>query len=567
MSKMITQQMDIFSLLSMADELFPLEQQETEYVEENYSSYLQREERILSLLREKEKARKPFVRDEFLDGVNYKSYSQKTSYKERYAYLTKRSKSFLKDSLLNLCAAEYKNDTLQKVFPYGGLEGIYLTSGYSYDLCKAVLKRKGTDLKCVIRFDLTVDGKEQSVLVPVGPSATLTSRQNHASYRMTRGGGGYETVVDSQRYFCDFYIACQLKKRIIESMKKSLEQEDEMVPVVEYLETMQKKMIADLSQFETVYLASYMKHPFLENYLSEEGHSFEYVSLEEAAKKGVRALSMEAFLPLWFFSEDMPYMGSNGRSGRGTKDLTATYGEWTKELLCVVMDHILEMYNDEVMEEDFLAALKKEHATSFVTKKNIPQKMLREMENSPFNQHFGYVEFDAECDVEKAKNLYKEFRALADFIGLSKHSEVSLRFRKLGNHHATGLYYPFYKCICVDPRYPSSFSHELFHMIDYENGKLSSKARFSKIVGLYRMEFEKGLGNASLKGKYDKQYYFRREEIFARCAEIYLVRFCGIENSVVKPDLGFAYPASEALDREIKAYFEELVGGCLKAAS
>lgn len=173
-----------------------------------------------------------------------------------------------------------------------------------------------------------------------------------------------------------------------------------------------------------------------------------------------------------------------------------------------------------------------------------------------------------EVDIKKMEELYKQFEDVCKFVGLKMHDEVSLRFRKLGNHKASGLYYFFLKCLCVDVRCPSSFAHEMFHMIDYENGNLSRKAGFYYVSELYKRAFEEEVQKDSVlskqlggKTKYNREYYLQSSEIFARCGEIYLTRICGFDNSVVKPDTdqcGFAYPSDELLEQKIKEYFNKL---------
>ena len=61
------------------------------------------------------------------------------------------------------------------------------------------------------------------------------------------------------------------------------------------------------------------------------------------------------------------------------------------------------------------------------------------------------------------------------------------------------------------------------------------------------------------KSKYNIQYFFRRAEIFARCGEIYFTRILKVESSLIKPDLAYAYPESDALDEAIQAYYETLL--------
>ena len=63
----------------------------------------------------------------------------------------------------------------------------------------------------------------------------------------------------------------------------------------------------------------------------------------------------------------------------------------------------------------------------------------------------------------------------------------SIRFRKLGNHKAIGLYYPLIQCLCVDLRNTTSFIHELGHLIDHcmdDGGQLSEQPAFFNVLML-----------------------------------------------------------------------------------
>lgn len=255
------------------------------------------------------------------------------------------------------------------------------------------------------------------------------------------------------------------------------------------------------------------------------------------------------------------------RTGKKTWSSFFSVGISTYALVDVI-DKVFAEYLEDKRDYEIAKGMVSEYARSFETKHNIPLKVQKAMSESPFNEYFGYVEYDEDVDLALMDQIYKEFAAVAQFIGLKKHDDVSLRFRKLGNHKATGLYYFVLKCLCVDIRCPSSFAHEMMHMVDYENGKLSRSYGFEKTLELYRSSLEAELEKDQLtrkllegKGKFNKEYYLQSSECFARCGEIYLVRICGIDNSIVKPDektSGFAYPRNEKLEESIKEYFDAL---------
>jgi hypothetical protein len=223
---------------------------------------------------------------------------------------------------------------------------------------------------------------------------------------------------------------------------------------------------------------------------------------------------------------------------------------------------------------NYYESLEREHnstARVFQTKKNIPQKVLKEMETSVFNDYFGYVEFDEDCDLEKIRIIADEFIAFKEtFLDSFDSSSVQIRFRKLGRHRAAGLYFPMLRCLCVDISSPSSFVHEFGHCIDHTYLKgcknLSDMPEFEKAYRQYCYLLEHSIATdpelkARLKGKYDLSYYETPTEVFARCFEMYFVRQKELSVSICSAtsEMDFAYPESELLDKYVSIYFDKLL--------
>lgn len=290
------------------------------------------------------------------------------------------------------------------------------------------------------------------------------------------------------------------------------------------------------------FAASIMQHP---KPTSEE---MEVLGLIQAKK----AVPYEHLFHFSYIKKDaVPFQGMASRLSSGL------YG-----LFC----EILEIYQD-VSCESLDREQSRSIATAFITKKNIPKTVLSAMEQTGFLRYFKYVEFDEDTDLESASAIEKEFVAMNKAYFSGSTFPVAIRFRKLGKHKASGLYYPFFNTLCVDIRSPSSFMHEYFHMIDNQLGDLSLDIGFQDVAEQYREAFLKGLEKedaaikAKLKGhsKYNISYYFRRAEIFARCGEIYLLRILKAESSLLQSSLGYAYPESETLDSLIGDYYQSLL--------
>lgn len=205
-------------------------------------------------------------------------------------------------------------------------------------------------------------------------------------------------------------------------------------------------------------------------------------------------------------------------------------------------------------------------ADVYQTKKNIPEKYKEAMQNSSFNETFGFVEIDAECDLNLIREIEREFLALKEdgFLKEQDCKSIAIRFRKLHRYRADGLYFPGLRCLCVDVRNPSTFVHEAFHLVDFERGNLSMGYAFQPVRQEYERILRDGVNNApgglkkTLMGtsKYNLDYYLKPTEVFARCGEIYMTRIRGIKNSLCRPDAGFAYP-----EREGNEKLYELIAG------
>lgn len=213
-----------------------------------------------------------------------------------------------------------------------------------------------------------------------------------------------------------------------------------------------------------------------------------------------------------------------------------------------------------------------EYAKSYQTKKNIPRPVLEAMQSSLFNKYFGYVEFDLDVDLSKVDEIRKEFSAFIEtfFPGLDI-SDNALRIRKLGNHKASGLYYPGVKCLCIDIKSLSSMIHEFGHLLDYSYNaqkclSLETDLGFNCIIRKYRecllatCEENKAFA-AKLKSntKYNLNYFLKPTEVFARSFELYCKHTLGVCNSLLDP-VGMEYPEDPNYLAMISDYFKKLFG-------
>lgn len=239
-----------------------------------------------------------------------------------------------------------------------------------------------------------------------------------------------------------------------------------------------------------------------------------------------------------------------------------------------------EAQEEEKKRRSYLKDLASSAARVYETKKNISEKYIRAMKKSRFNEMFGYVEFDTDCELKLIAEIEKEFLGFCQeyfskSFGDRSFTDHAIRFRKLGRHHAWGLYFPTLQCLCVDIRHPGSFIHEFLHMIDFTSENpgsgyrtLSERHSFYEIRTKYEaclrkyIEEEKTnpiavqlIGNT----KYNLDYYLEPTEIFARCGEIFFRRILNVNSSLLNECHDFCYPTDQKLEEAIIRYYQELL--------
>lgn len=241
-----------------------------------------------------------------------------------------------------------------------------------------------------------------------------------------------------------------------------------------------------------------------------------------------------------------------------------------REYIFMTLRHYIANIHDLAEEEKHRNELKRIVARAYQTKKNIPKHVVHKMKSSELNTYFGFIEFDEDVDLNLVDSITEEFKKLnQNIFNGYMNKNVALRFRKLGKHHATGLYYPSIDTMVVDFRHPTSFIHEYFHMLDDMLGDLSMKCEFDQVALQYQqllissVEKERKDGKEILpkKGKYNLNYFLRKCEIFARCGEIHLFRNLHIVSSLLKPEEThyFAYPDDKILNSMIGEYYTNLL--------
>lgn len=232
--------------------------------------------------------------------------------------------------------------------------------------------------------------------------------------------------------------------------------------------------------------------------------------------------------------------------------------------------------DDLVIEEFYEKDEESSYARAFETKKYINKKVLQLMKYSKFNQYFNYVEYDNDTDKVKIRQIENEFEKVYKDIYIDSLkpyiSNRTIRFRKLGKHRASGLYWSTYNCVCIDLDGVFSTMHEMLHMLDYTMLKdkyLRELDGFRPIAMKYMQELEHNVSKLDLcdpfrvqfngNSKYNRNYYRNRAEIFARCGELYLRKCLGIESPLLNDCSDIQYPDSKELLDIINKFYSKNV--------
>lgn len=271
-----------------------------------------------------------------------------------------------------------------------------------------------------------------------------------------------------------------------------------------------------------------------------------------------------------------------------TQDDTSFENTITKvgTLRHVITDELLQFVVKEFVNQTNYAQYKAKeeynersaYAKAFQTKKQIKLSHQEKMKDNAFLERYGYVELDNDVDLEKFEIVEENFKQLIKVVAIPNRKDYSFRIKKLGKLRAEGAFYPFYKTTIFDINHPDAYIHESFHQIDSILGEEKGEDYYSEtlafrhlldayttlmahaIQGLpkdhpFRMQWE---GTT----KYNKPYYLKPTEVFARTGEIYISQKGFEPNSLFKEaeelQKEAVYPFEESFVKQVIAFFDNL---------
>lgn len=249
----------------------------------------------------------------------------------------------------------------------------------------------------------------------------------------------------------------------------------------------------------------------------------------------------------------------------------------------VIKDYILDTYNVVLQESYMSSQLGKSHARFFETKKNISEEKLTAMKHfsNEWSEWLNDVEIDNDVDLGKLKSLSPELISVLKMLPKSTSgAKPILRFRKLQNHNALGMFTFYNNTIAIDFRKIEgltnsgleSFVHEYGHFLDFntrsDNKLLSLSSQFKPIL----LASQNALRNQHQATGNKLTYLLTPTEIFARAFEYYIA-LSGYQGSLIKTldvyqdpkDNRFACFAKNKVD--IFTYFDSLFNNLSKTIS
>lgn len=539
----------VWSVLMGEDISQPENTQESEFDAE---AYLRKGERILSLEKEFQPRFKAKGLVSVMEAINCKTLAKKTNEYDKISYIDARIERFIRERGKEI-AADAKNggaidfSVLESMFPevmrpFIKLEEV--TDGYGYSLVSSFF-----DTSRVLHISIGTICEGYAALTGV-----LSYKKHGRRYRWRRDRCTGEVIYDLGRILCT-PVKYGILYEYLSTLSEKEKEEDSCCGVLR--KTFQRFIEQSVDDAGVLHIAMEVRqHSKFMEYLAAE--NIPYIGVEAKDKKGLRGYMVQCWELLNGYALD-------------PDDMFDGSIRFHHKMIDNALLPIMDVYEQDLVTKEYLQNISHSRAAVFQTKKNISKKTLEAMMQSEFNEYFGYVEFDDDVDISLVQEVEKEFRALNSILRLEKNEYASVRFRKLGNYKASGLYFPALKCLCVDIRTPASMAHEVFHMIDFENGELSRNASFDGVEALYSRLVSQGIEKLPAgdplkeqwngRSKYNATYYLTPTEIFARCGEIYLARICKVRNSLCVPDdeLSVMYPDDETLNSRINEYFDSLL--------
>ncbi len=558
------------NLFDFIDLCFPAGGEDERQIRLQKHDYLEKGIRIENLAREKKQSRKPLVcyMQKNLNIFHMKMKSRNRDFGFEHV-LIKMERELKK----MVSAVKTKNDFVENGLPnikkalgiYEDDIRIYPESDSETEIGYSLCRNNGAFM--AVKLSADCDGKELVRYCPIGGKGKV------------RGGFWFYRSCPNKLAFIGTFFDVIATVAVISRLQEALWEQCEDTSGRVYKLT--EELVSDLFSYN--FLIGDLMDDVFQNYLVEQGYQMDYETMIYKKEGNTDIMDMDLVIGENMNLIHMQYLllrclrekqklplgcmlqrRENTKAGGDGMLLNNAYTvhKIFKQLYLL----LFEEYVNYIDWTEYERIMNKNVATAYITKKNIPRVMIKEMEQSRFNKYFGYVEYDQDVDIKAVRIVADEFLELNErlFHG-TENFNCAIRIRKLGKHRALGVYFPQLNCMCVDIHSPDSFIHEYYHLLDDQMGVVSQQYDFYHICRKYRelvlerLAEDKNLeAELSKPGKYNLSYYFQPVEIFARCGEMYLQRIRGVKSSLLTPTLDelFAYPETDELNEMIRIYFD-----------
>lgn len=529
-------------------------------LEQNFNNYLENGERILSLARKKKKRGVSKSMDLTVRLSDFKYPNLNFSFQKAIIQIENTIKKEIRDKLQNAKTEEYLN---QIGIPFL-LQFCPKTSALNISVANVSYESSLAETVTNSQFILKVRLNDIDYYVPTSPKKRFSDNE----YYFKRNKSRTIHIFHADKLFYQLFIVRWLHEL------KSISKFDDTI------KNMLRSIISQTTSaflqydWDVVGLPNWMSRYLSDNHYELSTNNYYIRTTHSSTQRklvkfqNIFELQNERFLLIFFFYDENDFSLTKALC---TYDILPTFyvPQVIIQFALKALHFFVSNIQDTEIEDKHRKKLEGLVARAYTTKRNIPDYILHEMRTSELNDYFGFIEFDEDVDLDLVFSVIEEFKKLNHHIFHDyTNKDIALRFRKLGRHHATGLYYPSISTMVVDFRYPSSFIHEYFHMLDDELGNLSHKYDFSKIVTRYQYLLKKEIEEDKqtqkqihLSGKYNLNYYLRKCEIFARCGEIHLFRNLRVISSLLKPEEThyFCYPDDKELNSLINDYYSHIL--------
>lgn len=223
-------------------------------------------------------------------------------------------------------------------------------------------------------------------------------------------------------------------------------------------------------------------------------------------------------------------IGTGGRNVPAEDHMTAL--DATQETLRKLQESQAESRNI-ISQRKYLTSREGGVATAWMDKKN-PDKVHQDlMRTTKLNKVFRKVEIDNDVDPSEYADFVRSYDEVKDKLPpIPEDRKPELRIRKLGKHHASGVFFPHNNTIAVDVHDSSSFVHEYGHYLDLVvKDSQSLNREFQSITNDYssRLKIPEGSGRK-------RDYYTTPTEVHSRFFEVYAHERLGISNRLVRAE-------------------------------